>query len=347
MPIIIAILILVLTATVVNGQDAASPSPLPVNPVCDWAFSQAVQRAQVSPAPALPTPTPGPSASPGPSDGGLLDGGFVDRAFLDDAVRLCAGVEDWEAAAALHPEALGATDPLEFLAERCADPTAGLEVYSTCVSLTRALATPPPTPVPTPMPSLSPAPSSSAGQSAWTPEARATSPRVPAAEPAPVSRHPPEPAAQVQHRATASVRGQRRDTCCGAPPGRGVPDRCQAGRACPSALPDTGSGPALLSRCVCRRSGAGPALTRHAPFRPTGRLGWPQEGVRAVRPAAEQLLRRLPLGLRPARAVLVSVGDDREVRVTLTDFRVQYDDGPPSCPTSPCPVLSPCPVVEA
>ncbi len=173
MPIIIAILILVLTATVVNGQDAASPSPLPVNPVCDWAFSQAVRRAQVSPAPAVPAVTPGPSASPGPSDGGLLDGGFVDRAFLDDAVRLCAGVEDWEAAAALHPEALGATDPLEFLAERCADSTAGLEVYSTCVSLTRALATPPPTPVPTPMPSLSPAPSSSAGQSAWTPEARA------------------------------------------------------------------------------------------------------------------------------------------------------------------------------
>jgi hypothetical protein len=175
MPIIIAIMILVLTATVVNGQDAASPSPLPVNPVCDWAFSQAVRRAQVSPAPALPTPTPGPSASPGPTEGGLIDSGLiVDRAFLDDAVRLCAGVADWEAAAALHPEALGTTDPLEFLAERCADPTAGLEVYSTCVSLMRALATPPPTPVPTPMPSLSPAPSSAAGQSAWTAEARAT-----------------------------------------------------------------------------------------------------------------------------------------------------------------------------
>lgn len=180
MPIIIALIILVLTATVVNGQDAPSPTPLPVNPVCDWAFSQAIRRAQVSPAPAAPIVTPGPSVSPGPSDGGPIDSGLidsgliVDRAFLDDAVRLCAGVADWEAAAALHPEALGSTDPLEFLAERCADPTAGLEVYATCVSLTRALATPPPTPVPTPMPSSSPAPSSSAGQSAWTAEARAT-----------------------------------------------------------------------------------------------------------------------------------------------------------------------------
>ncbi len=174
MPIIIAIIILVLTATVVNGQDAASPSPLPVNPVCDWAFSQAVRRAQVSPAPAAPIVTPGPSASPGLVDGGPIESGLiVIRAFLDDAVRLCAGVADWEAAAALHPEALGSTDPLEFLAERCADPTAGLEVYATCVSLTRALATPPPTPVPSLMPSLSPAPSSSAGQSAWTAEARA------------------------------------------------------------------------------------------------------------------------------------------------------------------------------
>jgi hypothetical protein len=174
MPIIIAIIILVLTATVVNGQDAASPSPLPVNPVCDWAFSQAVRRAQVSPAPAVPVVTPGPSASPGAIDGGVIDSiPIVDRAFLDDAVRLCAGVADWEAAAALHPEALGSTDPLEFLAERCADPTAGLEVYATCVSLMRALATPPPTPVPSATTSPSAAPSSSAGQSAWTPEARA------------------------------------------------------------------------------------------------------------------------------------------------------------------------------
>ena len=174
MPIIIAIIILVLTATVVNGQDAASPSPRPVNPVCDWAFTQAMRRVLVSPAPVVPIVTPEPSASPGPIDDGLIDSGpIVDRAFLDDAVRLCAGVEDWEAAAALHPEALGATDPLEFLAERCADPTAGLGVYATCVSLTRALATPPPTPVPSPTASPSAVPSSSAGQSAWTPEARA------------------------------------------------------------------------------------------------------------------------------------------------------------------------------
>ena len=225
MPIIIAIIILVLTASVVTGQDAASPSPRSVNPVCDWAFTQAIERVQVSPVPVVPdvpVGSPGPSASPGPTDPGLLDSGLiVDRAFLDDAVRLCAGVADWEAAAALHPEALGATDPLDFLAERCADTTAGLAVYATCVSLTRALATPPPTPVPSLIPDSSPLPS--AVPSTWTAEARATARQYRELSPASVSPHHPRPASQVQPRTIEGIRGQCCGTRVGAPTGSCVP----------------------------------------------------------------------------------------------------------------------------
>ncbi len=143
---IAALIGLIFVATIIVAQDAVQPSTHLVNPICDWAFSRAVDGAQASPA--APTiavspdqrASPDPSVSPEPRHFG---------SYLDEAVRICASVEDFEGAAALHPEVLGDADPLLFLMDRCTDPTAGLEGYATCGSLKRTLATPAPTPSPT------------------------------------------------------------------------------------------------------------------------------------------------------------------------------------------------------
>jgi predicted secreted Zn-dependent protease len=149
MRVLIALVCLVFAATVVVAQDAIQPSPHPVNPICEWAFSQAVQLAQADPDAGDASTAPYASASPQ---------AVHNKTHLDDAVRMCSGIEDWEAGAALHPEALQGADPMRFLIDRCADPSAGLDVYSTCVSLVHALATPSPSPTPTPKPTTTPRP---------------------------------------------------------------------------------------------------------------------------------------------------------------------------------------------
>jgi hypothetical protein len=140
--IVVAVTCLVLAGTLVGSQVNLAQEPGSINPICGWAFDRAAERV----AEAAPTPTAiaDPEASVAPIE---------DEAFLDETIRLCAGLEDWEAGLALHPELLGQTDPRAFLASRC---SAGLDAYATCVSLVIALATPEPTPEPTPSPTPGP-----------------------------------------------------------------------------------------------------------------------------------------------------------------------------------------------
>jgi hypothetical protein len=134
----------VLAAPLVGSGISLGQQPAEVNPICEWAFGRAAEHvAAASPVVA----EPGSSAAP-----------FGDETFLDETIRLCAGLSDWEAGLALHPDLLGGIDPEAFLASRC---SAGLDAYATCVSLIIALATPKPTPEPTPSPT--PAPSADAG----------------------------------------------------------------------------------------------------------------------------------------------------------------------------------------
>lgn len=149
MRVIVALTGLVFAATVVVGQDAVQPSPQPVNPICDIAFSRVDRQAASSPGPTDAAASPAPSANPE----AVLEG-----TFLDDAIRMCSGVEDFVGGASLHPEVLGEIDPLVFLAARCTDPMADLGRYATCGSLERALATPTPTLDPTPSPGPTPKP---------------------------------------------------------------------------------------------------------------------------------------------------------------------------------------------
>jgi hypothetical protein len=146
---ILTLIGLLFAAAVVSGQDLAPPSSVPVNPICEWAFDQAAARVLADEGTTDPGTAPNASADPGAVPGPA-------GTDLDDAVRMCASVDDWDAGAALHPEGLRGADPREFLADRCADPAAGFEVYSTCVSLVHALATPAPTPVPTATPTPAP-----------------------------------------------------------------------------------------------------------------------------------------------------------------------------------------------
>jgi predicted secreted Zn-dependent protease len=139
-----------IAATIANGAAAVEPSPRPTNPMCEWAFSQAVERMSAD----LPPST----AAGGPGPGARLEIGAVGTS-LDEAVRLCATVEDFEYEARLHVETLGQIDTLEFLADRCRDVSAGLGKYSTCFYLEQELATPAPTPTPTVEPSPSASPS--------------------------------------------------------------------------------------------------------------------------------------------------------------------------------------------
>ncbi len=149
MRVTITLIALVFAASIVSGQDALAPTPRPVYPLCEISFSLAAQRASASPDPSAIFVEPGPLASPLPLGA---------SPFLDDAIRRCASVEEFSAAAALYPQVLGETDPVQFLLARCADPLGGLGVYAVCASLVRALATPSPAPTATPIPSPTPEP---------------------------------------------------------------------------------------------------------------------------------------------------------------------------------------------
>jgi hypothetical protein len=152
MRVIGVLIALILTAAVVSAQDAVEPTPHPVYPLCDAAFSRAAIGVSASPgpSPALePALEPAPSASPQP---------VPDMSILDDALRTCSSLDEFLAGAALYPEVLGEADVVVFVAARCGDPDAGLAQYATCASLQRALATPEPTPTPAVTPSPVPTP---------------------------------------------------------------------------------------------------------------------------------------------------------------------------------------------
>ena len=149
MRVTITLIALVLAASIVSGQDALAPTPRPVYPLCEIAFSLAASRASASPDPSAIVVGTEPLASPLPLGA---------SPFLDDAIRRCASVEEFGAAAALYPQVLGEADSLQFLLARCADPLGGLDEYAVCASLVRALATPAPTPTATPTPSPTPEP---------------------------------------------------------------------------------------------------------------------------------------------------------------------------------------------
>jgi predicted secreted Zn-dependent protease len=151
----------VAAAAVVSGQSEVAPSGAPVNPICAIALRVAAQAA-------LPEPTPVGIPEPGASVGlePAASGSTTDAArleALDQAVRACASIEDWDAAAALYPEAFAGGEPRAVLAERCADPSAGLSAYATCRSFARSLVTPPPTEAPTAGPGSSPGTSTAGG----------------------------------------------------------------------------------------------------------------------------------------------------------------------------------------
>jgi predicted secreted Zn-dependent protease len=124
-----------------SAAPTASATPAPqANPVCVQAFASAAALAAATPAPgATPLPTPAP-----------------DR--LDAAIRSCSSLEDWVIGSFMHPGALMIDEPLEFLVDRCTDPTTGLDAYATCNSLATAMATPTPAPTPSPTPAPTPKP---------------------------------------------------------------------------------------------------------------------------------------------------------------------------------------------
>ncbi len=142
---------LLFAASLVVAQAPVSPSPRVANPICAWAFSMAVVQLEAAgaatAAPVEATAAPGATVRPGPGS---------DAAYLDDAIRMCAGLDDFHAGLAQFPEALLDTDLVAFLLDRCGDPDAGLEDTMTCWSLVQALATPVPTVAPSPSPSPSP-----------------------------------------------------------------------------------------------------------------------------------------------------------------------------------------------
>jgi hypothetical protein len=148
MRVIGALIVLIFAAAVVSAQDAVEPTPHPVYPLCDAAFSAAAKEVAATPGPS-PTLEPAPSASPR---------SVLELPILDNALRTCSSLEEFLAGAALYPEVLGETDALVFAAARCGDAAAGLAQYATCASLVRALATPEPTPTPVVTPSPEPTP---------------------------------------------------------------------------------------------------------------------------------------------------------------------------------------------
>jgi len=97
--------------------------------------------------------------------GSLCDASFADAAIapatgsnLDVAIRRCANLIEWRTRAEVHPQLLGGRDAIEFLQERCSDPTADLSGYAGCGTLVIALATPSPTPRKTRAPKRTPRP---------------------------------------------------------------------------------------------------------------------------------------------------------------------------------------------
>jgi len=156
MRVIGALIALIFAAAVVSAQDAVEPTPHPVYPLCDAAFSAAAREvtASLDPSPD-PSPETSPALEPSPS---ASPRSVLEMPILDNALRTCSSLEEFLAGAALYPEVLGGTDALVFAAARCGDAAAGLAQYAACASLVRALATPEPTPTPVVTPSPEPTP---------------------------------------------------------------------------------------------------------------------------------------------------------------------------------------------
>lgn len=61
-----------------------------------------------------------------------LQSGSADASRFDGAIRSCASVDEWSAAAASFSVAFGETTPLDFFESRCTDPETGLAHYRAC-----------------------------------------------------------------------------------------------------------------------------------------------------------------------------------------------------------------------
>lgn len=142
---------LILIAGVLGVRAADEPSPSPVNPICDWAFSQAATGADAT------IDAVDQEIEPAASAAAV---GVEPDPALDETVRMCGTVAEFEAAAATYPGVFGTTDPTEFLRSRCTDPAADLAAYGACMSVERVLAVPSPSPTLTP--TETPAPSATA-----------------------------------------------------------------------------------------------------------------------------------------------------------------------------------------
>lgn len=117
-----------------------------VSAICAYEFASAADlRAAVEAAAAGAEDVPPDTPTELPAD------------WLDRAIRSCASLDDWLAAATLFPDALDGLDPIEFVTERCRDTSLGLEAYATCHSLEIALATPMPVETHGPEPAQAPA----------------------------------------------------------------------------------------------------------------------------------------------------------------------------------------------
>lgn len=100
-----------------HGVSAQQVEPGTVGFACERAFEDAIQA----------------------TDAPAADGGAVaDPAWLDATIRQCISPEEWDAAAAQHPEVFNGIDPTTFFAIRCEDPQAGLSGYTACHAHVRA-----------------------------------------------------------------------------------------------------------------------------------------------------------------------------------------------------------------
>lgn len=181
----VSLLAVVFASGATFGQSEPSPSPTPINPICDFAFRQALADLQTT-----PDPVPDASGTPGPDLAATEP--TVEVSILDQAIRSCASLDEFIAAASMYPEMLGDTDPQVFLAGRCWDSSAGLDAYATCQSFERAIATPSPSPSPSPTPGPTPK---------RTP--RPTSKPTP--KPTPTARSAARPKASASRKGTAWV----------------------------------------------------------------------------------------------------------------------------------------------
>lgn len=196
-------------ASVAVALDPLAGTSQPVYPLCDIAFGNAAEALRVSDSAAdwaiESSSSTGPPTAVSPS---ASPWAFDELAVLDEAMRRCSSVEEFAAAAALHPDVLGEIGAMEFLIARCRNPATDLSRYATCASLERALATPTPTPVattsPSPVATATPSPEPTAKRTFGTESKKKAEPtRTPRPKPRATPRPTPRSDWDRQTKATA------------------------------------------------------------------------------------------------------------------------------------------------